>query len=72
MKHTPKWVWIQRAAVANFLMSFYFRRSLNLVFRAVPGIRRRSKPAVQSQAFPRRYRIAETIKPTNNPDRLNA
>jgi hypothetical protein len=56
MNSKPTWVWKQRYAIGRFMISFYFRRGLNLIREALP---RCCKPAVKVKARPRRHRRVE-------------
>ena len=55
MNRQPTWVWKQRAAVGRFLISFYVRRSLNIVRGSLPSLPRCFKPETKVKPLPRRY-----------------
>jgi hypothetical protein len=55
MNTQPQWVWKQRTAVARFLLSFYVRRGLDKLRRALPAGVRGAKPPTHSKSLPRRY-----------------
>ena len=55
MNSQPKWVWKQRAAVGRFLISFYVRRSLNIVRGSLPSLPRCFKPEMKVKPLPRRH-----------------
>jgi hypothetical protein len=62
MNSQPKWVWKQRAAVGRFLISFYVRRSLNIVRGSLPSLPRCFKPETKVKPLPRRHPRAVKIE----------
>ena len=55
MNSKPTWVWKQRAAVGRFMISFYVRRSLNIVRGSLPSLPRCLKPETKVKPLPRRH-----------------
>ena len=55
MNSQPTWVWKQRAAVGRFMISFYVRRSLNIVRESLPSLPRYLKPETKVKPLPRRH-----------------
>ena len=55
MNSQPKWVWKQRAAVGRFMISFYVRRSLNVVRESLPSLPRCLKSETEVKPLPRRH-----------------
>jgi len=62
MNSQPTWVWKQRAAVGRFMISFYVRRSLNIVRESLPSLPRCLKPETKVKPLPRRYPRAVKIE----------
>jgi hypothetical protein len=55
MNRQPTWVWKQRAALGRFMISFYVRRSLNIVRGSLPSLPRFLKSGTKVKPLPRRH-----------------